>query len=158
MKILVIHGPNLNLLAKRETDIYGFKSLAQINDELKELADKLHCQLEIVQSNHEGVLLDTIHDALQKDINGILINPAAYGHTSIALRDALLAVKIPFVEVHLSNTQAREEFRHKTYLSDIALATIQGFGPESYLLGLQGLLNILRSNAKDAPASNLSCV
>lgn len=140
MKVLVIHGPNLNMLGLRETGIYGTVTLAQINERLKELAASLNIQLDIIQSNSEAVLIDTIQKGTKDGACGVLINPAAYGHTSIALRDALIAVSVPFVEVHISNTFAREAYRHQTYLSDIASGVVIGFGEESYLLGLRGLV------------------
>ncbi len=140
LKILVIHGPNLNLLGRREATIYGATSLADVNQQLEGLARQLGASTEAFQSNIEGELVERIQKCMGSDIAGILINPAAYGHTSIALRDALKAVELPFVEVHISNTYAREEFRHKTYLSDIASGIVVGFGVNSYLLGLRGLI------------------
>jgi 3-dehydroquinate dehydratase-2 len=139
LKVLVVHGPNLNLLGKRETSIYGGMTLQQIDDSLQSLAAELGIQIEFFQSNNEGDLVTRIQNAADQKFNAILINPAAYGHTSIALRDALLAVAIPFVEVHLSNIYSRETFRHKTYLSDIASGVIIGLGPQSYLLGLRAV-------------------
>lgn len=144
MRILVINGPNLNLLGQRENSIYGVLTLTQIVDQLVSLGKELDVKVEAVQSNHEGELVETIQLARAKKFDGILINPAAYGHTSIALRDALKAVALPFVEVHLSNIYAREEFRHKTYLSDVAAGVVVGFGPLSYMLGLRGLVEHLR--------------
>lgn len=143
MKVLVINGPNINMLGVRETAVYGRLVWSQIDDKLRRLAAEMGIDIDIMQSNHEGALVDAIQEAPGKGYQGILINPAAYGHTSIALRDALLAVNLPFVEVHISNTFAREEFRHKTYLSDIAKGVIVGFGADSYLLGLRGLKDIL---------------
>ncbi|MBX9877446.1 MAG: type II 3-dehydroquinate dehydratase [Candidatus Obscuribacterales bacterium] len=143
MKILVINGPNINMLGVRETAVYGRLVWSQIEDKLKRLADEQGIDIQIVQSNHEGALIDTIQDAPGKGFQGILINPAGYGHTSIALRDALLAVNLPFIEVHISNIFAREEFRHKTYISDIAKGVVVGLGADSYLLGLRGLKDIL---------------
>ena len=144
MKILVIHGPNLNLLGSRETSIYGKQSLEEINNSLKELAKELGFELVIKQSNHEGEIVDLIQAS--KDYNGILINPAAYTHTSIAIRDAIAAVNMPTVEVHLSNIYKREEFRQSSLIAPEASGQISGFGPHSYLLGLRALSYIL--NAK----------
>ncbi len=148
MKVLVLHGPNLNLLGQREPGLYGDCTLEQINSNLRELAGQLGIELDLLQSNSEGTLVEYIQEALKKGVHGILINPAAYGHTSIAIRDALLAVGIPFVEVHLSNTHAREPFRHYTYLSDIAAGVVVGFHADSYLLGLRGLAGVL-AKSKD---------
>ncbi len=144
MKILVIHGPNLNLLGSRETSIYGKQSLKEINNSLKELAKELGFELVIKQSNHEGEIVDLIQAS--KNYNGILINPAAYTHTSIAIRDAIAAVNMPTVEVHLSNIYKREEFRQSSLIAPEASGQISGFGPHSYLLGLRALSYIL--NAK----------
>ena len=141
MKILVIHGPNLNLLGSRETSIYGKQSLEEINNSLKELAKELGFELVIKQSNHEGEIVDLIQAS--KDYNGILINPAAYTHTSIAIRDAIAAVNMPTVEVHLSNIYKREEFRQSSLIAPEASGQISGFGPHSYLLGLRALSYIL---------------
>src|SRR3989338_3141498 len=139
-KILVLHGPNLNLLGKREKKVYGKVSLEKINQELKKLAKILNIELAIKQSNIEGELVNFIQHSSKNRISGILINPAAYTHTSVAIRDALLAVKIPTVEVHLSNIYKREEFRHKSLIAPAALGQIAGFGMESYLLGLRALV------------------
>ncbi len=144
MKILVIHGPNLNLLGTRETDIYGGQTLNEINDSLKKLAKELGINLAIQQSNHEGEIVDFIQNT--KEYNAILINPAAYTHTSIAIRDAIAAVNIPAVEVHLSNIHEREEFRQKSLIAPEAIGQISGFGPQSYLLGLRAAAYIV--NAK----------
>lgn len=144
MKILLVHGPNLNLLGERESKHYGTATLEQINQDLSEIATGAGHTLENYQSNIEGELVNKIQDARKQSVDGILINPAAYGHTSVAIRDALIAVKIPFVEVHLSNIAAREEFRHKSLISDIAQGVIFGFGPDSYKLGLSGLMSVLQ--------------
>jgi 3-dehydroquinate dehydratase-2 len=144
MHILVLHGPNLNLLGKREPDKYGTTTLAQIDARLSELAALKNCRLNCIQSNHEGVLIDALH-AHYGQISGILINPGGLTHTSVALRDALLALGCPFVEVHLSNVHAREPFRHHSYLSDVAAGVICGFGAMSYELGLLGLIQRLES-------------
>ena len=141
-KILVIHGPNLNLLGKREPGVYGKMTLAQINTALKALAGKLKVKIIIKQSNIEGEIVDFIQGAKNK-FDGILINPAAYTHTSIAIRDAIAASNITVVEVHLSNIYSREEFRHKSLISPVASGTILGFGAKSYTLGLAALLDLI---------------
>ena len=141
-KVLVIHGPNLNLLGKREPQIYGKATLAQINQSLGKLAKKNKLKLTVKQSNHEGEIVDLIGESKNK-YDGILINPAAYTHTSVAIRDAILAAGVLTVEVHLSNIYAREEFRHKSLISPVAKGTILGFGPKSYLLGLVALLDLI---------------
>ncbi|HPN88143.1 MAG TPA: type II 3-dehydroquinate dehydratase [Candidatus Omnitrophota bacterium] len=143
-KILVIHGPNLNLLGQREKDIYGTTTLEEINHKLTELAKENHLMLEIFQSNHEGELVDKIGKAKEDNIKAILINPAAYTHTSIAIRDALAAVTIPTVEVHLSNIYAREDFRHTSLIAPVAQGQISGFGLNSYLLGLKAIVELLK--------------
>ncbi|MGI0482925.1 type II 3-dehydroquinate dehydratase [Geminocystis sp. CENA526] len=140
--ILVLNGPNLNLLGKREPTIYGHLTLEDINKMLEDEAKKLNVRLFCVQSNHEGVLVDSIHNALNHH-QGILINAGAYTHTSVAIRDALAGVAIPVVEVHLSNIYRREEFRHHSYIASIAIGQISGFGAESYRLGLQALVTEL---------------
>ncbi len=142
-KILVIHGPNLNLLGQRETEIYGKATLADINAKLEDLAAKYEFSLKIMQSNHEGDIVDTIGQAKTDGVNAILINPAAYTHTSVAIRDALLAVRIPTVEVHLSNIYAREHFRHTSLIAPVAVGQISGFGVLSYVLGLQAIISFL---------------
>ncbi|MDD1778174.1 MAG: type II 3-dehydroquinate dehydratase, partial [Candidatus Helarchaeota archaeon] len=138
-KILVIHGPNLNLLGTREPSIYGRVTLKQINEELKKIARKRRVQLEFFQSNYEGEIVDLIGKAKNK-FDGLLINPAAYTHTSVAIRDALLASGILTVEVHLSNIYTREEFRQKSLISPVVKGTVLGFGPKSYYLGLEALI------------------
>ena len=142
-KILVLHGPNLNLLGKREKNIYGKVSLDKINTELKKAAKELNIDLEIKQSNIEGELVNFIQKASKNSTKGILINPAAYTHTSVAIRDAILATKIPTVEVHLSNIYSREEFRHKSLTAPACVGQICGFGKESYMLGLKALVSTL---------------
>ncbi|WP_418289151.1 type II 3-dehydroquinate dehydratase [Mariprofundus aestuarium] len=144
MRFLVLHGPNLNLLGTREPGHYGHVTLADINQSLIELGDTLGIEISTFQSNHEGELVDRIHQAASDNIDGIIINPAAYTHTSIALRDALLAISIPFIEVHLSNIHRREEFRHHSMLADAATGIVAGFGATSYLLALRGLQDHLR--------------
>jgi len=142
MKILVLHGPNLNMLGLREPEVYGSTTLAQINDRLAQDGLELGAELSFLQSNHEGVLVDAIHAAFQVQ-QGILINPADFTHTSVALRDAIASVNIPTVEVHLSNVYKREEFRHHSFIAPIAIGQISGFGAESYRLGLRALVNHL---------------
>lgn len=144
MHLLVLHGPNLNLLGSREPGLYGSASLEQINADLHGRATALGVSIDCVQSNHEGTLVDRIQQG-RGSVDGILINAAAYTHTSIALRDALLAVAIPYVEVHLSNIHAREPFRHHSYLSDRAMGVICGFGANSYSLALEGLVAHLQA-------------
>ena len=143
ISILVLHGPNLNLLGLREPGIYGSTTLAQIDDSLKLSAAKLQVEIDCLQSNHEGVLVDAIHSARETH-KGIVINADAYTHTSVAIRDALAGVRLPTVEVHLSNIYTREEFRHHSYIAPIAIGQISGFGADSYLLGLQALVNYLK--------------
>lgn len=140
MKILIIHGPNLNLLGKRESDIYGTKTLEEINVLLQKLAKELKVELDIKQSNHEGEIVDIIQKS--KNYDALVINPAAYTHTSVAIRDAIAAVEIPAVEVHLSNIYKREEFRHTSLIAPVAYGQISGFGYESYLLGLRAAVSI----------------
>jgi len=139
MKIALVHGPNLRLLGRREPEVYGTDTLADVNARVSELAGELGVEIEVFQSNHEGELVDFIDEASSR-VDGFLINPGAYTHTSIALRDALVGVERPFVEVHLSNTQGREGFRRHSYLSGVAAGVVYGFGLQSYLLGLRGLV------------------
>ena len=146
MRVLLLNGPNLNLLGLREPGLYGADTLEAIEAELGRQAAGLGVELECFQSNHEGALVDRIH-AARGHADGILINAGAFTHTSIALRDALLGVAIPYVELHLSNVHARESFRHHSYLADKALGVICGFGPASYGLALQGLVQRLRAEA-----------
>lgn len=142
-KILIIHGPNLNLLGKREPHIYGRTTLEQINKALKKLAKEKGFKLKIVQSNHEGKIVDIIGKAKENKFCALLINPAAYTHTSIAIRDAISASGIPTVEVHLSNIYTREDFRQRSLISPVAKGQICGFGLKSYLLGLEAIEYIL---------------
>lgn len=143
LSILVLHGPNLNLLGQREPGIYGSVTLDQINRLLDEEGQKLQARISAMQSNHEGVLVDAVHGASGQH-QGIVINAGAYTHTSVALRDAIAAVKLPTVEVHLSNIYQREAFRHHSFIAPVAIGQISGFGAESYRLGLQALVNCLR--------------
>lgn len=143
MQILVIHGPNLNLLGTREPGIYGARTLPQIDADLAETAAKAGITLESFQSNHEGALVDRIQAAAQDGCRFIIVNPAAYTHTSVAMRDALAAVALPFVEVHLSNVHKREAFRQHSYFSDLADGVICGLGAQGYQLALQYALTKL---------------
>lgn len=143
-QILVIHGPNLNLLGEREKDIYGKTTLADINALLEKEAVGLKLKLHIIQSNHEGEIVDTIGKAKKDGFAAILINPAAYTHTSVAIHDAVRAVQIPTVEVHLSNIYSREDFRHKSLVAPVAVGQISGFGVNSYILGLQAIAKLLK--------------
>lgn len=145
MEILVLHGPNLNLLGTREPEIYGRETLQDINARLASLASEKGVGISFLQSNHEGVLIDRIHQAREEKIAGIIINPGGLTHTSVALRDAVAAVGIPTVEVHLSNIHSREAFRHHSYLAPVALGQICGFGSAGYLLALEGLLGRLKN-------------
>lgn len=144
ISVLVLHGPNLNLLGQREPGIYGSLTLGEINSLLEAEGQKLQVKVSNVQSNHEGVLVDAIH-AARRESQGILINAGAYTHTSVAIRDAIAAVNIPTVEVHLSNIYQREAFRHHSYIAAVAIGQISGFGAESYRLGLQALVHYLRN-------------
>ena len=143
-KILVIHGPNLNLLGQREKDIYGQTTLDEINGMLMKLAKEHDVALEILQSNHEGGIVDAVGGAEANQISAILINPAAYTHTSVAIRDAIAAVDIPAIEVHLSNIYSREDFRHTSLIAPVCHGQISGFGVDSYLLGLQATINLIK--------------
>ena len=145
MHLLLLNGPNLNLLGQREPGIYGSGTLASIEDGLRQEAEAAGAELDCFQSNFEGALVERIHQAMGAS-QGILINAGAYTHTSIALRDALLGVAIPYVELHLSNTHARESFRHHSYLADRAVGVVSGFGALSYSLALQGLIHHLQQN------------
>ena len=139
-KILVLHGPNLNLLGLREPSVYGHTSLAQLNEQLQKHALKSSFILTTHQSNNEAELISAIHQAMDDKTAYLIINPAAFTHTSIAMRDALLAVQIPFIEVHISNIHARESFRQHSYFSDIAEGVISGLGTNGYLLALQAII------------------
>ncbi|WP_373539661.1 type II 3-dehydroquinate dehydratase [Chamaesiphon sp.] len=139
LSVLVLHGPNLNLLGLREPGIYGVSTLEQIDRKLVEIGRSLQIQVHCLQSNHEGILVDAIHDARGR-YHGIVVNAGAYTHTSVAIRDAIAAVSIPTVEVHLSNIYKRESFRHHSYLAPLVIGQISGFGANSYYLGLQALV------------------
>jgi len=140
--ILLIHGPNLNLLGKREPDVYGSQTLADINEQLTAFAEENGAQLKIMQSNSEGEIVSFIGNNMDW-ADGVIINPAAYTHTSVAIRDALAAVDLPVIEIHLSNVYRRESFRHFSYVSPIAVGVISGFGAHGYLLALEAMLKIL---------------
>jgi 3-dehydroquinate dehydratase-2 len=137
-RFLVIHGPNLNLLGTREKEVYGTVTLAEIDQDLRKLAAELGVELEFLQSNHEGEIVGAIHAGMGK-VQGLLINPGAYTHTSVAIRDAVAGAGLPCVEVHLSNIYAREEFRQHSFIAPVAKGQIAGFGKQSYLLGLRAL-------------------
>ena len=161
MKIKVIHGPNLNMLGIREVNLYGPMKLEDINKNMELFAKQNGFEIEFYQSNHEGDVVDAIQESLNENIDGIIINPAALTHYSIAIRDALKAVNLPTIEVHMTNTAAREEFRHKSLISDIVAGTITGFGPFSYHLALIAMIQILNeikmakeAQAKAAQANN----
>ena len=138
LNVLVLHGPNLNLLGTREPDVYGTDTLADIDSQLTALADELKITIRIKQSNSEEVLIESLHSS-RKWANGVLFNPGAFTHTSVALRDAIAAIDIPVVEVHLSNIHARESFRRDSLLAPVCIGSISGFGTKSYMLGLQAL-------------------
>lgn len=146
LSVLVLHGPNLNLLGQREPGIYGSSTLSDIDCSLVQLSATFDVKLETLQSNHEGALVDAVQGAHHQH-QGILINAAAYTHTSVALRDAIAAVGIPTVEVHLSNIYKREDFRHHSYIAPVVVGQISGFGADSYALGLRALVNYIRSHA-----------
>jgi len=143
MRILVVHGPNLNLLGTREPGIYGTLTLSEVNRALSSLADELGVDVTLFQSNSESALIDSIHSAAAS-CDGILINPAAYTHTSVAIRDAVSAVGLPVVEVHLSNIHSREKFRARSFIAPVAVGQVSGFGLDSYLLGFRALFNHIK--------------
>ena len=148
MSVLVLHGPNLNLLGTREPQVYGSTTLDQINSELVQLAANAGIELDTLQSNHEGVLIDRLHAARTDGTRFVIINPGAFTHTSVALRDAFAGVALPFIEVHLSNVYRREAFRHQSYFSDIAVGVICGLGPAGYRLALDYALTQLAAQAQ----------
>lgn len=149
LKILILHGPNLNLLGLREPGIYGSLTLAEINQTLVKLGHSLHCDVESAQFNGEGEMVSAIHAALDH-YDGIVLNAAAYTHTSIAIRDAIAAVKLPVIEVHLSNIHQRESFRHHSYIAPVVIGQISGFGPNSYTLGLRALVEHLSPTSRSS--------
>ena len=144
MKILILHGPNLNLLGTREPEVYGSMTLNEINTKMISLGKELGAEIKCLQSNHEGALIDALQDA-RIWASGVVLNPGGYTHTSVALRDAISAIQIPVIEVHLSNVYAREEFRHKSLVSAVCKGKVSGFGWRSYELGLRGLIDIIKS-------------
>jgi 3-dehydroquinate dehydratase II len=143
MKILILHGPNLNLLGTREPEVYGSMILDDINKKLVELGRELGAEIKCLQSNHEGALIDALHEA-RAWADGVVFNPGGYTHTSLALRDAISAIQIPVIEVHLSNVYAREEFRHVSMISAVCRGKVVGFGWRSYTLGLRALVEVLQ--------------
>jgi len=143
MKLLILHGPNLNLLGTREPEVYGSMTLNDINEKIIALGKELGAEVKCLQSNHEGALIDALHDA-RTWASGVVFNPGGYTHTSVALRDAISAIVIPVIEVHLSNVYAREEFRHTSFVSAVCKGKVSGFGWRSYELGLRGLIDIIK--------------
>ena len=143
MKILILHGPNLNLLGTREPEVYGSMTLDDINQKMIALGKELGAEVTCLQSNHEGALINALHDA-RMWASGVVFNPGGYTHTSVALRDAISAIQIPVIEVHLSNVYAREEFRHTSFVSAVCKGKVTGFGWRSYELGLRGLVDIIK--------------
>lgn len=147
MNILVINGPNLNLLGKREPRVYGNDSLQEIQTEIAALAKELGVQVEFFQSNHEGSIIDALHNAMD-DMDGVVLNAGAFTHYSYAIRDAIAAIKIPVIEVHMSNIHSREEFRHTSVIAPVCRGSILGFGKNSYLLALRAVKGIIEDNEK----------
>ncbi len=147
MKVLLIHGPNLHLLGRRQPEVYGTQTLTDINAPLLEIAAQRGVELKIFQSNHEGEIVSVIGDNIDW-ADGVLINPASYTHTSVAIRDALSAVNLPVIEIHLSNIYAREPFRHRSYINPVAVGVIGGFGAYSYVLALDAIIHILQESQR----------
>ncbi|PLX95493.1 MAG: type II 3-dehydroquinate dehydratase [Desulfuromonas sp.] len=137
-RLLVLHGPNLNLLGLREPDVYGYETLEQVNHKIGALASSLGVEVGFFQSNHEGGLIDRLHQAREEKVDGVIFNPGGYTHTSVALRDAIAGTELAVIEVHLSNVHAREPFRHHSYIAPVAIGQISGLGSEGYLLALRG--------------------
>lgn len=148
MRILVLHGPNLNLLGQREPEVYGSLTLEEINTSLQNLAEELNAQVEFFQSNHEGKLVDQLHQA-SENIDAVIFNPGAYTHYSLTLRDAVAAVPVPVIEVHLSNIHAREEFRRHSVIAPVASGQISGLGLDSYLLAFRAAVNLVKKRGKE---------
>lgn len=146
-KVLIIHGPNLNMLGKREPEIYGSTTLAEIDEELIQQGKRNTIQVETFQSNHEGAIVEKIQQAFISGIHGIIINPAAFTHTSIAIRDALLLIKAPIIEIHLSNIYKRESFRHKSMTAGVVTAQISGLGVTGYSLALEAMIRLIREKS-----------
>ncbi len=144
LKVLIVHGPNLNMLGKRETEIYGSTTLAEIDEGLKRQGADAEIMVETFQSNYEGAIVEKIQQAFMEDINGIVINPAALTHTSISIRDALLLLKAPVIEIHLSNIYKRESFRHKSMIAGVVAAQISGLGVMGYTLALEGIIKLVK--------------
>lgn len=149
MKILVINGPNIHLLGRRKTEVYGTRTLAEIESRLREVAAELHAEAEFFQSNSEGALVDRIGESLFDGTDGIVINPAAYTHTSVAVRDALEAVKLPAVEIHISNIHTREEFRHRSLTAPVCVGQIVGLGADGYEWAFRALVRYIGCNQKN---------
>lgn len=141
-KIMVLNGPNLNLLGTREPEIYGYDTLDDIAGRMEDVANRAHVTIEFRQSNHEGHLIDWLHEAREEGYHAVILNPGGFTHTSVALHDAIKAISVPVIEVHLSNPHKREEFRHKSYVGMAAHGTIAGFGPLSYMLALEAALEL----------------
>lgn len=152
-RILILNGPNLNLLGRREPEVYGSMTLGEVEEQVKRYAASMNVEVRFVQSNHEGVLIDAIHEATTW-AEAIVINPAALTHTSVALRDAIVASALPTVEVHLSNIHRREPFRHHSFIAEVADGQISGFGPLSYLLGIQAALALIEQREKGKPVGD----
>ena len=142
--VLVLHGPNLNMLGRREPSLYGTDTLDEINSEIRHKAEQLNMEVECFQSNHEGALVEKIHDAVD-GCKAVIINPAAFTHTSVAIRDALLLLDVPVIEVHLSNIYKREPFRHISYVADIATARVAGFGKRGYLIAMEAIAKMIEN-------------
>ena len=148
-RILVIHGPNLNMLGRREPSFYGHATLEDIDRQIKQTAQDCGAVAEVFQSNHEGAIIDKIHEAVDSQYDGVIINPGAYTHTSVAIRDALLLLDIPIIEVHLSNIYQREPFRHRSYIADIATARIAGFKQEGYMMAVRAIADMVQKKLRD---------